>query len=180
MGACPVMCLAPWSSLPRAAYVLTGRNTGKQLAASDLWYPSRTASKCQFLLPWPAPSLPDVCSWGKIQATFRQAHTHFSFILCSEAIHVPLATHYILENTHPCQHWSAFKSSSYSMLNMNWYSLTGVRLHTGAVMLWRWTFCWYGSYEFPNWNHGHTWTWKHEEYRPLKHQKMWCATTQQL
>lgn len=30
-----IMCLAPWSSLPRAAYVLTGRNTGKQLAASE-------------------------------------------------------------------------------------------------------------------------------------------------
>lgn len=35
VGASPIMCLAPWSSLPRAAYVLTGRNTGKQLAASD-------------------------------------------------------------------------------------------------------------------------------------------------
>lgn len=35
MGASPIMCLAPWPSLPRAAYVLTGRNTGKQLAASD-------------------------------------------------------------------------------------------------------------------------------------------------
>lgn len=34
-GASPIMCLAPWPSLPRAAYVLTGRNTGKQLAASD-------------------------------------------------------------------------------------------------------------------------------------------------
>lgn len=34
-GTSPIMCLAPWSSLPRAAYVLTGRNTGKQLAASD-------------------------------------------------------------------------------------------------------------------------------------------------
>lgn len=35
VGASPIMCLAPWSSLPRAAYVLTGRNTGKQLASSD-------------------------------------------------------------------------------------------------------------------------------------------------
>lgn len=34
-GASPILCLAPWSPLLRAAYELTGRNTGKQLAPSE-------------------------------------------------------------------------------------------------------------------------------------------------
>lgn len=40
---------------------------------------------------------------------------------------MPLATHDILENAQLAQHWSAFKSVSYYMLNMNWQSQTTIK-----------------------------------------------------
>ena len=80
VGASPIVCLAPRSPLLRAAYVLTGRNMGKQLV------PSEPAVPHQESIQVPVPLFPSwhphlqVCSAG---VKFKLLSGTFKYILFS-------------------------------------------------------------------------------------------------
>lgn len=148
MGACPIMCLAPWSSLPRAAYVLTGRNTGKQLAASDLWYPSGTASKCQFPLHGQHPHFQMCVAGVKFKLpSGRLIHILVSyFVLKPSMCHWPHITFWKM----PIRVSTGLPSSLPLHVKHELIQPYQCKAPYRSCYALEMYLCWYGSYEFPN------------------------------
>lgn len=117
--ASPIMCLAPWSSLPRAAYVLTSRNTGKQLAASEPVVSQQESTQMP-ISPFPGQHLHfQMCSAGVkfklLSGTFIHILVLY-FILKPSMCHWPHITFWKM----PIRLSTSLPSSLSSyMLNMN-------------------------------------------------------------
>lgn len=90
-GACPIVCLASWAPLLRAAYVLTCRTAGKQLAPSEPAVPHQESTRV------PGPPFPSqychlqLCSAGVKFKLRSGTRMHILFSWC-----------YTLLWSHPC------------------------------------------------------------------------------